>query len=90
MTQQRRVYEYDGYRMVSSERFGRNFYDTVESAVFSAVRTLRNGAPYFIWRTVEGLYDWTAIPDNLGSSWNDGRVLVKQYPAATDGDSDVV
>lgn len=40
-----------------------NIFGSAADARKSAIVTLRRGALFYVWRTTDGLYDWTATAD---------------------------
>lgn len=61
---------------ISAPRWGCNLFGSLEDAERCALDVLRPGSHYYIWRTVDGLYDWSAIPDRL-VPWLEQATLVK-------------
>lgn len=45
---------------ITSTKWGMNLWASVDDAVDSAERNLVRGAGYWVWRTDDGLYDYSA------------------------------
>jgi len=59
---ERRYTDSDGNQRVASETWGCNLFATAEDAYRSGMAFLRK-KPIWVWRTTDGLYDWSAIPE---------------------------
>lgn len=61
-----------------------NLFASQQEAYDEAGRGLRRGASFWVWRTTEGLYDYSRIPDplSLDIPWLKGAVLVCASPDA--------
>lgn len=62
-------------------RWGCNLFTSADAAEIGAQGTLRAGADYYIWKTVDGFYDWSAIPD-VNTPWLETAKLVTSRVAA--------
>ena len=57
--------------MISSEKYQKNFYESLDEAIESANNTLRSRSEYWVWKTDEDLFEWVAIPNpQKPSTWD--------------------
>lgn len=57
--------------MISSDKYQKNFHETLDEAIEDANKYLRPRSDYWVWKTDEGLFQWVAIPDpELPGAWD--------------------